>query len=574
MKDKKVQILKYVVFFCFFALLIFGANITNAATLYFSPSSGNFSVGNILNTSILINTQEQAINNSNIVVNFPTDLLEVISISKSGSIFSLWVEEPTFSNIAGTISLDGGLPTPGFNGISGKIVNVTFRVRGAGVASLIFSSGAVRANDGYGTDILQTRAQAQFNLISEEKSIIPPAALGVPQAPKISSPTHPNSEEWYAKNVAKFIWPVSADVTATRLLVGRISTAEPTVLYTSPIGQKTIEDLDDGVWYFHTQLKNNNGWSGITHFRFQIDTGKPDYFNITEIKRDDLTDPRISFIFDASDKTSGIDHYEIQIDSSSAEIWKDDGNHIYKTPVLASGKHVLVARAIDKAGNSLTSSAEFIIETLEPPTITEYPKELQSGEILEVRGGTYPNSKVILWLQREKGDAQSYDIKSDRYGNFTFIAIERPQDGTYQLWAEVIDSRGAKSGPSDKLTIIVQRPAILEIANWTITFLAIIIPLIALLIFLLMLIWYLWHKFTTMRNRLRKEVREVEQALHKAFDLLKENMREQIKMLEKTKTRRELTEEEEKIIKQLKKDLDDAEKIVRKEIEDIEKEIK
>ena len=45
-------------------------------------------------------------------------------------------------------------------------------------------------------------------------------------------------------------------------------------------------------------------------------------------------------------------------------------------------------------------------------------------------------------------------------------------------------------------------------------------------------------------------------------------------MLEKTKTKRQLTEEEEKIINRLKKDLDDTEKFVRKEIEDIEKEVK
>ena len=73
---------------------------------------------------------------------------------------------------------------------------------------------------------------------------------------------------------------------------------------------------------------------------------------------------------------------------------------------------------------------------------------------------------------------------------------------------------------------------------------------------------------------MKKEVREAEKVLHHAFDLLKEAIREQIKMLEKTKTKRQLTEEEERIIERLKKDLDDAEKSVRKEIEDIEKEVK
>ena len=76
------------------------------------------------------------------------------------------------------------------------------------------------------------------------------------------------------------------------------------------------------------------------------------------------------------------------------------------------------------------------------------------------------------------------------------------------------------------------------------------------------------------RKKLKKEVREAESALHKAFGLLKDNIREQVKMLEKTRAKRQLTEEEDKVVKQLKKDLDDAEKFVRKEIEDIEREMK
>ena len=44
-------------------------------------------------------------------------------------------------------------------------------------------------------------------------------------------------------------------------------------------------------------------------------------------------------------------------------------------------------------------------------------------------------------------------------------------------------------------------------------------------------------------------------------------------MLEKTRTKRELTDEEEKVIKQFKSHLYGAEKFVKKEIEDIEKEV-
>ena len=363
MKDKKIQFLKFAMFLGFFAFLIFGAKAAEAATLYFSPSSGNFSVGNILNTSVLVNTQGKAINNSSAVINFPASLLEVISVSKSGSIFSLWVEEPAFSNSAGTISFDGGLPTPGFNGTAGKIVNIVFRIRNAGTASLVFSSGAVLANDGYGTDILQTMAQAQFNLISEERPVAPPpTALGTPQAPEISSPTHPDSNKWYAKNIATFTWPISPDVTATRLLVGRLSVTEPIVLYTPPISQKTIENMGDGVWYFNAQLRNNSGWGDIAHFKFQVDTKQPDRFDIQLAPRKDPTERRVKFVFDAHDEMSGIDHYEVRIDDRADEIWVDDGSGVYGTSPVSHGNHILIAKAVDRAGNFVTNSIEFAVE--------------------------------------------------------------------------------------------------------------------------------------------------------------------------------------------------------------------
>lgn len=556
-----------------FALLVAGflllvAPSAEAASLYFSPSSGSYTVGNTLSINVYVSSADQAMNAASGIISFPQDKLEVISFSKNSSIFALWVQEPSFSNSAGTVNFEGIVLNPGFTGSSAKVITITFRTKTAGNASLIFSSGSVLANDGKGTNILTSLGSAQFSLEYAGPTV------EVPAAPQISSPTHPDPNKWYAKKDAKFTWLVPANVTAARLLVGKIPAAIPTVIYTPAISEKEVTNFDDGIWYFHGQFRNAKGWGEIAHFRFQIDTEKPSRFDITEISREDLTEPKAKFIFDAKDETSGIDYFEVQIDGESAQIWRDDGTHQYETPIVGPGKHILIAKAVDKAGNSLANSAEFIVEALAPPTITEYPKELQSGEPLIVRGLTYPDSKVILWLQRERDDPKSFTVQSDQEGKFTFISDEKLMDGIYKLWAEVIDGRGAKSLPSGKITFIVAKPVIFRIGTWAIGFLAVVIPLVALIIVLFFILWYGWHKFSLLRKRLRKEVREAEFALHKAFDLLKEDIREQIKMLEKARTKRQLTEEEEKIIKQLKKDLDDAEKFVRKEIEDIEKEIK
>ena len=51
-------------------------------------------------------------------------------------------------------------------------------------------------------------------------------------------------------------------------------------------------------------------------------------------------------------------------------------------------------------------------------------------------------------------------------------------------------------------------------------------------------------------------------------------MEEAIKILEKTHAKRELTKEEEKILKQFKRDLEDAEKFIKKEVDDVVKLVK
>jgi len=241
------------------------------------------------------------------------------------------------------------------------------------------------------------------------------------------------------------------------------------------------------------------------------------------------------------------------------------------TPLLGPGDHTLIAKTVDKTGNSLTNSADFIIKAIEAPTITKYPKELTSGEVFIANGATYPNAQVVVWLQKEKEDAQSYVIESDTDGNFIFIADEKLKDGIYKLWAEVIDMRGARSKPTEKTTIVVEQPAILKIGTRAVTMLAVVVPLVALIILLLALIWYGWHKFSSFRKRIRKETKEAEQALHQAFNALKEETEERVAELD---SKPDLSEREEKVCNSLKKALKISEKFIGKEIEDIEKEIK
>lgn len=67
-----------------------------AATLNFSPSSGSFSQNTNFAVNINVSSPEQAMNAASLTIKFPNDKVQVVSVSKSGSIVDFWAQEPSF----------------------------------------------------------------------------------------------------------------------------------------------------------------------------------------------------------------------------------------------------------------------------------------------------------------------------------------------------------------------------------------------------------------------------------------------------------------------------------------------
>ena len=501
-------------------------------------------------------------------------VLEGVSLSKGGSIASLWVQEPSFSNAGGTVTFEGVTFNPGFTGPAGKMLTLNFRIKSAGDASLRFSSAAILANDGKGTNILSTARGADFSFGASEilekpaGEELPPTTSQAPSPPHIVSSTHPDFAKWYATTNAAFSWDASPDITGTRLLVSKFPTDTPTVTYASAINSKIISNLNDGVWYFHVSLRNSFGWGKPAHYRFQIDTEKPSSLEIEELPREDLTDPRARFTLSANDTTSGVDHYEISFDEKSSQNWTTD---TYETPPVRPGEHVLKVKVFDKAGNFLEDVHTFQVNSLEVPIIKQYPREVQRGEAITIEGSTkYPHTPVILWFVREGEDPKSSLVETDEQGNFIFTNKDGLREGVHMFWAEVTDARGAISNPSQKFQISVYRISFAEIIKWFTTMLSIFIPFLALLVLLGIVLRYGLPRLFFGKKR-KKEAREANDVLHKVFDFLRDDIRKQIKMLENARTHRELTEEEEIVIKRLKNNLDKAERVLQQEIKDVKK---
>lgn len=333
-----------------------------AASLYLSPSSGSHAVGSAFTVNVYVSSTDRAVNAASGGIIFPPDKLEVVSLSKSGSVFGLWIQDPSFSNTAGTIGFEGIVLNPGFQGSSGKLLSVSFRVKSEGTAKASFSTGSVLANDGQGTEVASGLLGASFTLVGTTAPEVP-TGNSVP-APRIVSSTHPDSDAWYASRDAAFAWSVPTGVDAVRLLVGVIPNASPTVSYTPAIASRTVKDLEDGVWYFHAQFRKGGEWGATTHYRVQIDTEDPEHFEIHEIQRAQPSDAA-RFLFDATDRGSGIARYEVRIDGGQSVEWFGTATSTYEVSQLSAGTHTLSVRAFDRAGHSR--------EAMVPFTVTEAP---------------------------------------------------------------------------------------------------------------------------------------------------------------------------------------------------------
>lgn len=560
--------------------------VVKAASLYLSPASGSYQVGKTFSITVYITSSEQAMNAVSGVISFPTDKLEVTSISKSGSIIGLWVMEPSFSNSTGVVNFEGVILNPGFIGSDGKAVSVTFKVKGTGEALVTLSSGLILANDGSGTNILTSLGSAEFNLtesISEPEPSVPEATTpsetiiqtttNVPPAPKIFSPTHPNQDEWYSDNKATFNWVLPQDVTDVNILADQYENTNPGTRSDGLINTYTYEDVEDGIWYFHSRFKNRNGWGEVSHFRFQIDTQHPEPFKIKFVGPHGL---RPSVLFNTTDSLSGIDYYRVKIGESDFES-VDSKDFIesnpYSLPPQKPGKKVIIVQAFDRAANYTTDSAEFVVKAIDAPMITEYPKELDTNMPFIVKGTTYPDSEVIIWLQNEDREPKSQKTKSDADGKFIFVADEKLADGFYKMWAEVMNPEGVMSYPTDKYSIVVKPTSLSKIGSWLVNFLSILVPLVALIIFLVFLIFKGCTEISCLKKKVDKGIGKAQTNLYKAFDLLESDIKEQIEILKKTGEKRELTREETAIISQLKKDLNRSEELLSKDIGDIKRRI-
>lgn len=360
MKTKKIfhKLILTLTFFFAFSVTV------NAATLSISSNLASVIVGNTVSLSVIVNSEGVAINNAEAVVKFPNDLFEVVSVSK-GSVFNLWVEEPTYSNSSGTVTFNGGLPTPGFVGPYGNVLNITLRAKRVGQGEITISGAAVRANDGLGTDVLTGQSGKVVNIIEApvEVKVTPKVEVAEPvtvSIPGVSSPTHSNQDIWYKDNNPIIQWDVPSSASTIQAGLSLNADDVPKTVYNSAITHKTFSDTPDGVWYFKIRYKINGLWSEYVTYIIRIDNTPPQKKNVDFSLDENSNILRVTS--DINDALSGIDHYDIFINNSllkTVPVTEFAGGK-YDLHLDTKGKIIIKLVAYDKAENSVDAEGLII----------------------------------------------------------------------------------------------------------------------------------------------------------------------------------------------------------------------
>jgi hypothetical protein len=348
---------------------VLGAHSARAATLSFSPQSGTYFAGRSFSVAVVVSSPNEAMNAVQGEISFPTNDLEVLSVSDTNSIINLWVQSPTFSNGDGTIDFGGVAVSPGFEGNDGNIITIRFEAKNSGNAPLSFVSGSVLANDGQGTDILTSMGSANF--VIAPLSSAPASTASTPSGASAPSPIIINSNppivsgQWYNINQIGFNWSTPANAEGVDYTISTNPNLQLPDVNQGLVSQASydLSNFPDGTWYFFVSFNNGSAWSPPAVQEIMLDRTPPEPFVIS---REDINenDTQPVFAWAATDQTSGIDHYDVKIGNGDwfpASTIQNGSSSYMLPPQSPASSRTLTVRAFDKAGNYTDSSITFTV---------------------------------------------------------------------------------------------------------------------------------------------------------------------------------------------------------------------
>ena len=154
-------------------------------TLFVSPETGVYTIGEIFDIKVLADTGGEKINAAEAELTFNPETLEVEKISVEESILNSWPTPPIFSNQKGTIRFSGWTKN-NFSGDDGLLVTITFKALRTQTSNAYLAAGAILAADGKGSNIITSMKSGFYS--------VEPQHIDAEVIPDIATTSEPQPE--------------------------------------------------------------------------------------------------------------------------------------------------------------------------------------------------------------------------------------------------------------------------------------------------------------------------------------------------------------------------------------------
>lgn len=219
--------------------------------------------------------------------------------------------------------------------------------------------------------------------------------------PPVVQITSPSNGAKFAASQVQVTWTCSDDWTGISRNEIRLDSQSSIDVGTQI--QYTFSSIPDGTHTAKVTSFDASGNHGVDTVSFTVDTSPPAFSFAYPTFGAILNTTEIAVQWTGQDSTSGIQYYELKLDSGSWLNKATSTSHTFTG--LTEGSHECYLRAYDKVGNQATISTNFTIDSI-PPSVT----------IVSPLNGTVTNSSSyeILWTGEDSGlGLLRYEVRID-----------------------------------------------------------------------------------------------------------------------------------------------------------------
>ncbi|CAM2730924.1 Ig-like domain-containing protein [Pseudoalteromonas atlantica] len=219
------------------------------------------------------------------------------------------------------------------------------------------------------------------------------------------------------------------------------------------------QSLAEGVFTVTVNVLSEVGITATQLLSSVVDTISPT-LNLQVIG---TTSDSTPIIQGTSDLINGV--VEIQLDGGSVLTTTVNAAGLFSLEVdaLTEGQHVANVSITDDAGNVVTQTLGFVVDTL-VPVVDILPLSISNTDILTISGtsGEAPGTDIDVTVIDSNGNATVFDALVGSDGTWSLVTTSLP-DGIYSVFASITDAAGNLGQSATEQVTIDTIPPLLEI---------------------------------------------------------------------------------------------------------------